>query len=128
MTPSRSERLLGFIGAVALACAISSWLGGPAPAFAQQAGGGELFAVTAPGQGQGSNVLFVLDPTEGKLLVYEHRSGGGPGALKLTAVRSLEQERQLLEWPSPKAKVQVPSVEEMHEALEKEGKKRSKPK
>jgi hypothetical protein len=79
---------------------------------AQQAGGPQLFAITAPGQGAGNNVLFVIDPSTTRLLVYEHRAGG---KLELVSVRNMEFELRYQEW-SPKGvagRVQEPSVESM---------------
>lgn len=93
--------------------ALALSLSAPSGAGAQQAGGSELFAVTAPGQGQGSNVLYVVDPQGLRLAVYEHRVGGGKGALRLTAVRSLENDLRYEEWPDPKRQVQAPSVRDM---------------
>ena len=64
---------------------------GTAPRAAAQQGGASqtMFAVVAPGQGQGNNVLFVIDPESTKLLVYEHRAGG---KLEMVHVRNIGPE------------------------------------
>ncbi|MCO5171126.1 MAG: hypothetical protein M9894_32885 [Planctomycetes bacterium] len=83
----------------------------PERAAAQQAGGQQMFAVTAPGQGQGANVLYVIEPTTMRLMVYEHRFGQ---KLELTTVRNLEFDAKYQQWPKdghPRAP--VPSVEQM---------------
>lgn len=90
------------------------------PALAQQAGGAQMFAVTAPGQGQGMNVLFVIDPPSQRILVYEHRAGG---KLELVAVRSLEFDVQFQQWPAPAKGVQggtSPDVKDLKEAITKQ--------
>jgi hypothetical protein len=83
-----------------------------APAVhAQQAGGSSYFAVTAPGQGQGTNVLFVIDPTTERLMVYEHKSGG---KLELVTVRTMELDRAWLQWPAaPHPRAPIPAVSDM---------------
>jgi len=91
----------------------------PLPAsFGQEAGspGSAWFAVTAPGQGQGSNTLFMVNAQTGRLLVYEHRFGG---ALRLTAVRNMQYESQFEEWPNPdkKGSAQEPSVRQIFKEL-----------
>lgn len=94
--------------------------GGPRAVFAQQAGGPSLFAVTAPGQGQGNNVLFVIDPSSARLLVYEHRAGG---MIELTAVRNIEYETQFQQWPAPDAKAPTgsqPPVKEIRDQLHRQ--------
>jgi len=117
MTRDRLTQLLLLAALPALTLALC---GRTPVAQAQQAGGPQLFALTAPGQNQGHNVLFVIDPETTRLLVYEHRTGGGKGSLQLVAVRSLADEREFLEWPDPKAKVQMPSVAEIRKALEEQ--------
>lgn len=78
------------------------------PVHAQQAGGGQYFAVTAPGQGQGTNVLFVIDPTTERLMVYEHKVGG---RLEMVTVRSMQFDREWLMWPKEGPRATVPPVE-----------------
>lgn len=82
-----------------------------APARAAEAGGSQYFAVTAPGQGQGTNVLFVIDPTTERLLVYEHKSGG---KLELVTVRAMELDRAWVQWPAaPHPRAPIPAVQDM---------------
>lgn len=112
-----TQLLLVVMGAVLGAVLAGS---GPSPALAQQAGGQHMFAVTAPGQGQGANVLFVIDPQTQRILVYEHRVGG---KLELTAVRSMEFEVQFQQWPAPAKGVQggsEPPVKELKELIDKQ--------
>lgn len=91
-------------------------LGRPERAFAQQAGGAQMFAVTAPGNGgAGSNVLFVIDPESRRLLVYEHRSGA---KLELVTVRDMQYELEFQMWPDAGPRVSTPSVRDMHEKVE----------
>lgn len=85
----------------------------PERAAAQQAGGQQMFAVTAPGQGQGNNVLFVIDPGSLRLMVYEHRVGG---RLELVTVRNMEYEAAFQQWPKEGSRATVPPVEEMRKA------------
>jgi hypothetical protein len=81
---------------------------GRAPtAVAQQAGGGQMFAVTAPGNNPGQNTLFVIDPQAARLAVYEYKSHG---TLELRAVRNMDGELKLDEWPDPKFHRQIPPV------------------
>lgn len=82
----------------------------PERASAQQAGGQQMFAVVAPGQGQGSNVLFVIDPSTTRLLVYEHRAGG---KLELVTVRNMGFEAQFEQFPKEGPRAPTPPVEEM---------------
>ncbi|MCW8140585.1 MAG: hypothetical protein KIT58_16925 [Planctomycetota bacterium] len=82
----------------------------PERAAAQQAGGQQMFAVTAPGQGQGANVLFVIDPTSMRLMVYEHRFGH---RLELTTVRNMEFEARYQQWPKDGPRATVPPVDQM---------------
>jgi hypothetical protein len=87
--------IFGLLAAQALA---------PAPrALAAEAGGNQMFALTAPGQGQGSNVLFVLDPQTQRLGVYEHRVGG---RLELVTVRNVGHElgAHYEQWPGKEQK------------------------
>ena len=79
-------------------------------AEAQQAGKSQLFALVAPGQNQGQNVLFVIDPHTTQLAVYEHRANG---PLELRMVRNLEHDLRFDEWPLPRLKRQSPSVKDM---------------
>jgi hypothetical protein len=90
----------------------------PERASAQQAGGQQMFAVTAPGQGQGSNVLFVIDPATTRLLVYEHRVGG---KLELVTVRNMEFEDKFQQWPTEGATATTPSVKDMEKASRQGG-------
>lgn len=85
----------------------------PERASAQQAGGPQMFAVTAPGQGQGSNVLFVIDPANTRLLVYEHKVGG---KLELVTVRNMQFEAEFQQWPDQGPTATVPSVKDMQKA------------
>lgn len=85
-------------------------LGGPPRAQAQQAGGQQMFAVVGAGQGQGSNVLFVIDPPSARLMVYEHRAGG---KLELVTVRNMEHELRYEQWPKNGPRATIPSVEDM---------------
>ena len=78
---------------------------GPPQAHAQQAGGNGLFAVTAPGKILGDNVLFVLDPANYRLAIYEYKA---QGRLELRAIRNIEGELALDEWPNQKAGRQIP--------------------
>jgi hypothetical protein len=78
---------------------------GPPRAYAQQAGGDSMFAVTAPGSAAGKNVLFVIDPAKYRLAIYEYQS---KGKLELRAVRNMEGELSLDEWPQRKAGRQIP--------------------
>lgn len=92
---------------------------GPTPALAQQAGGQQMFAVTAPGQAQGSNVLFVIDPESLRLAVYEHRVGG---KLELKAVRNVAWELRYEQWPAPDAKAATgtePAVRDVKKQVER---------
>lgn len=92
---------------------------GPTPALAQQAGGQQMFAVTAPGQAQGSNVLFVIDPESLRLAVYEHRVGG---KLELKAVRNVAWELRYEQWPAPDAKAATgtePDVRDVKKQVER---------
>ena len=82
------------------------------PAYAQEAGEGGVFAVTAPGQGQGNNVLYVIDSRSMRLLVYEHRAGG---PIKLALVRNMIYATQYEQWPGGKEgdKLHIPPVKEL---------------
>ncbi len=83
-----------------------------APAVhAQQAGGSQYFAVTAPGQGQGTNVLYVIEPLSERLMVYEHKAGG---RLELVTTRSMEFDRAWIQWPkSENPRATIPAVLDM---------------
>lgn len=106
MTELRLTQLLVILAG----CVLAFSFNGPRTAQAQQAGGGELFAVTAPGVGPGQNVLFVIDPQSMRLAVYEYRS---KGQLEVRSVRNMEFDFAYQQWPDVKTKRQVPSVEEM---------------
>ncbi len=82
----------------------------PPRAMAQQAGGEQMFAVVGAGQGQGSNVLFVIDPPTQRLLVYEHRVGG---KLELVTVRNMSYEALYEQWPEQGPRATTPSVKDM---------------
>lgn len=99
----------GLVLGVALGLGLSH-VGGPPPALAQQAGGQQMFAVVGAGQGQGSNVLFVIDPPSARLLVYEHRVGG---KLELVTVRNMEHEARFEQWPADGPRAPVPPVKDM---------------
>ena len=119
-----SNRSVPFLaGALAAAVLVPFLSTSPQPAYAQQQGGaGTCFAVTAPGNGQGQNVLYVIDSDSMHLMVYEHRVGG---QLNLTQVRNFEPETRFPEqWPPAKAKKQFPDVE----TIKKEVRKALKPK
>jgi hypothetical protein len=90
----------------------------PERASAQQAGGQQMFAVVAPGQGQGSNVLFVIDPATTRLLVYEHRVGG---KLELVTVRNMEFETRFQQFPGEGPKAPIPPVDEIQKEVQKAG-------
>ncbi len=94
-------------------------LGGPPQAAAQQAGGQQMFAVVGAGQGQGSNVLFVIDPTAARLMVYEHRVGG---RLELVTVRNMQYEARFEQWPGAKdGRATIPPVEDIQKAVQQRG-------
>ena len=119
MTQSNSFLL----GIIALAVVFSVFnQSGVQPAYAQQAGAGGVFAVTAPGASTGQNVLYVIDSQSLRLMVYEHRAGG---QLKLSAVRNMEHELKFQEWPAPPKKskggshAQAPSVKQIVEELKR---------
>ena len=117
-----TNRSLSFLlGALMAAVVVPFFVPPPRPAYAQQAGNAGMFAVTAPGNGQGQNVLFLVDSQQMRLMVYEHRTGG---SLNLTQVRNFEPESQFpLQWPPAKAKRQFPDVETIQEEVRKAMKK-----
>lgn len=115
-----SERALNRLLTVALLVAVAApWLAqSTPPAFADVLGAkkGEVVALTAPGNGNGSNVLFLIDSDQRRLLVYEHRAGG---KLTLTAVRNYEYEIEFEQWPGLKARTgSEPPVGEMKDETE----------
>ncbi len=115
MSTNRSIPFL--LGALVAAVVVPFFANSPQPAYAQQAGNGSMFAVTAPGNGQGQNVLFLVDSQSMHLMVYEHRVGG---TLTLTQVRNFEPESQFpRQWPPAKAKKQFPDVKTMQEEVRK---------
>jgi hypothetical protein len=85
----------------------------PERAWAQQAGGPQMFAVTAPGQAAGTNVLFVIDPANTRLLVYEHKAGQ---RLELVTVRNMQFEAEFQQWPDQGPTAPVPPVKDMQKA------------
>jgi hypothetical protein len=92
-------------------------IGRPERAMAQQAGGEQMFAVVAPGVGgAGSNVLFVIDPSSARIMVYEHRGGQ---RLELVSVRNMEYEVQFQQWPENGPRATQPSVSDMRELVQK---------
>lgn len=115
------SRAVLVLGGLVLGVVLSSGSGVSTPAFAQQAGGQGLFAVTAPGQGQGSNVLYVMDPATLRLAVFEHRAGG---KIELTAVRNMEFDLQFQQWPAPDAKGATggsePPVKDMKDLIQRQ--------
>lgn len=99
----------GLVLGVALGLGLSH-LAGPPRASAQQAGGQQMFAVIGAGQGQGNNVLYVIDPPSARLLVYEHRAGG---RVELVTVRNMEHEARFEQWPAEGPRASIPPVKEM---------------
>ena len=123
-----SERAQNRLLTVALLVAVAApWLSqSTPPAFADVLGAkkGEVLALTAPGNGSGNNVLFLIDSDMSRLLVYEHRAGG---KLTLTAVRNYEYEVEFEQWPGGKARTAPePPVGEMKEETEALRDKRAK--
>ncbi len=115
--PSLARRVLDALLLLAALAVVAQLAGGsPRVALAAQAGGAELFALTAPGQAHGSNVLYVIDPRAQRLLVFEHRVAG---KLELTHVRQLELDVQLEEVGEHQ-----PAATQVKKALDKLEKKR----
>lgn len=84
-------------------------------AHAQTSGGGEMFAVTGSGtQGQGHDVLFVLDGRSQRLGVYEYKQG----RLSVGAIRNLEFDLLFQEFSKGRGK-QEPAVREMRKQQNK---------
>lgn len=82
---------------VLVGLALGAWVLAPlSSARAAQSRGSELVAVTAPGAQAGQNVLYVLDPAQMRLLVYEHRVGA---KLRLFAVRDMQYEARFQQFP-----------------------------
>ena len=53
-------------------------------------------------------MLFVIDPTTERLMVYEHKVGG---RLEMVTVRSMQFDREWLMWPKEGPRATVPPVE-----------------
>lgn len=106
MTELRITQLLVIIAG----CVLAFSFNGPRTAHAQQAGGDQLFALTAPGMAPGQNVLFVIDPQTTRLAVYEYRTHG---QLEVRAVRNMELDLAYEQWPGLKTQRQTPSVKDM---------------
>jgi hypothetical protein len=115
----RNQLLIAFLlgVCVALGVALVVQSGEALPkAHAQAAAGGELFAVTGTGTtGQSRDVIFLVDASQTRLLVYEYKDG----RLTLGAVRNFEFETRFQEW-SPKGRDQVPSVKDMRDLSEQD--------
>lgn len=109
MTSGGWRLAYGLVLGVALGL-IGAHLAAPPAARAQEAGGKGMFAVIGQGQGQGSNVLFVIEPESRRLLVYEHRFGG---RLELVTVRNMDYETRFEQWPKSGQRATIPPVEDM---------------
>lgn len=110
--------LLGVCAALSVALILQS--GNALPkAYAQATGtAGDIFAVTGTGtQGQGRDVLFVIDAAQTRLMVYEYKNE----RLTVGAIRNFEFDARFQEFPGKK-KPQKPSVNEMRK-LSEAGKK-----
>jgi len=109
-----------FLAVALLAAVVVPWLlPGPTPAYADALAANQdgVVALTAPGNGNGQNVLFVIDSRNTRVLVFEHRFGG---KLTLTGVRNYEYELEFEQWPGNKAKIgTAPPVGEMKERADK---------
>jgi len=112
----RVPKLLFYAGLVLLAL-LPHLAAPPAPAWAAEAGGDELFALTAPGQGQGQNVVYVVDPRSLRMAVYEHRAAGG--ALELVAVRNMEFDLEFEQYPTRGGRAPDFTVDEARKAAGK---------
>ena len=115
-----SERAqVRFLTVALVIAVVAPWLSpGVPPAFAEALGvkKGEVVALTAPGNGNGSNVLFLIDSDRQRVLVYEHKTGG---KLTLTAVRNYEYEIEFEQWPGDKARTAPePPVGELKDAAD----------
>jgi hypothetical protein len=112
--------LIRFLCVALAAAVVAPWLlPGPTPAYADALAANQhgVVALTAPGNGNGNNVLFLVDSQNTRLLVYEHRAGG---KLELTAVRNYEYEAEFEQWPGGKAKTATqPPVGTMKEEADK---------
>lgn len=101
--------LLGICVALGVALVVQS--GDALPrAYAQTAAGGsEIFAVTGTGtQGQGRDVLFIIDAAQTRLMVYEYKNE----RLTVGAIRNFEFDARFQEFPG-KRRPQKPTVLEM---------------
>ena len=101
--------LLGVCAALSVALIVQS--GNAIPrAYAQASGqAGDIFAVTGTGtQGQGRDVLFVIDSAQTRLMVYEYKNE----RLTVGAIRNFEFDARFQEFPG-KRKPQKPTVAEM---------------
>jgi len=112
----RSQSVVAFLSGVIVAMggAMFAQSGLPQAKAQTAAGGQQMFAVTGSGtQAQGKDVLFLVDPNNNRLGVYEYQGG----LLTLTAIRNTEFEFRFQEW-SPQGKQQRPSVGDMKKGSE----------
>lgn len=74
------------------------------------------FVVTAPGVNQGNNVIYLVDESSQRLLVYEH-AVGQRGTLNLVHARAWEHDAKLVQFPTAASGKQTPSVKEVKKAV-----------
>ncbi len=107
--------LLGICVALGVALVVQSGEAMP-KAYAQAAAGSsEVFAVTGMGTtGQSRDVLFIIDPGQTRLMVYEYKNE----RLTVGAIRNFEFDARFQEFPGKK-RPQKPTVLEMKRLSDK---------
>lgn len=111
----KSDKVIAFLlGAVVALCSAVVVLvvtDRAQPAYAVEAGRGDLFGMVGVGyQGQSRDVLFLIDASSKRIAVYDYKNE----RIRLTNVRNVKWDMKFEEFPG---RTQKPSVEKQRKAI-----------